>query len=109
MQIIHKHEITVNLAGLDKVIDLLFNNKQKLDKIMAKIDELNQLVTDLQSSVDAKQDQIANAIAALEAHIAELQAIIDAGNVDGATAEQLQAVIDSVTATKADLEATPTA
>ncbi len=105
----HKHEITIKFIGLEKIFELLFDNNLKLKKIMAKIDELNQLVTDLQTSVDTKQQQIADAIAALDAHIAELQAIIDAGNADGATADQLSAVIANITATKADLEATPTA
>ena len=69
-------------------------------EIMATIEEVQQAVTDLQASVDAKQAAIATAIAALEAQVA-------AGSA--ATPEQLQAVIDSLKATQADVESTPTA
>lgn len=67
---------------------------------MATIEEVQQAVIDLQASVDAKQQAIANAIAALEAQIA-------AGNA--ATPEQLQAIVDSLKATQADVDSTPTA
>lgn len=72
---------------------------------MSKIDDLNALVADLQASVDTKQASLAAAIAAFEQTIADLQALL----ATGATEAQLQTVIDSVTAAKTDLEATPTA
>lgn len=78
---------------------LHFLNKNII-KIMATIEEVQQAVTDLQASVDAKQAAIAAAIAALEAQIA-------AGGA--ATPEQLQAIIDSLKATQADVDSTPTA
>ncbi len=71
---------------------------------MATIEEVNQAVADLQTSLDAKQDQIAAAIAAFEQSIADLQAQIAAGS---ATPEQLQTVVDNLSAAKSDLEATP--
>jgi len=74
-----------------------------------KFDELQQLATDLQTSLDAKQDQIAAKIAADKQTIADLQAIIDAGTGNATTDAQLQGVIDSLTASKADLEGTATA
>ena len=52
------------------------------------------------ASVDAKQ-------AAIAAAIADLQAQIAAGS--GATAEQLQGVVDKLSATQADVDSTPTA
>lgn len=74
-----------------------------------KYDELAQLAADLQTSLDAKQDQIAAKIAADNKTIADLQAIIDAGGTGNATTdEQLQVVIDSLKASKADLEGTST-
>lgn len=78
----------------------LKKHTKKLVKIMATIEEVQQAVIDLQASVDAKQQAIANAIAALEAQIA-------AGNA--ATPEQLQAIVDSLKATQADVDSTPTA
>lgn len=87
---------------------------------MALIDDLNQSVTELSASVtslqadlDTKQQAIADAIAALEQTIADLQGQLNQG---GATAAQLQVLLDQVSAIKtnlaatdADLNATPTA
>jgi hypothetical protein len=94
----HSHE-------LQEIKKLLLSNNLKLNKIMAKIDDLNQLVSDLQISVDTKQAAIAAAIAAFEQTIADLTAQLGTGVTDA----QLQAVIDNLTAAKTDLEATPTA
>jgi len=94
----HDHE----LQEIKIALTLLIKQNKK---IMSKIDELNQTVTDLQTSVDAKQEQIAAAIAAFEQTIADLTAQIGTGVTDA----QLQTVIDNLTAAKTDLEATPTA
>ena len=67
-----------------------------LEVTVAKIDELNAKVDALQASVDTKQQAIADAIAALKAQIG------------GASDEALQAVIDKLSATQADVESTPT-
>jgi peptidoglycan hydrolase CwlO-like protein len=96
----HSHEI----QEIRNALSLLIKQNKK---IMSKIDDLNQTVTDLQATVDAKQQQIADAIAAFEKTIADLTAQIGTGT--GVTDEQLQTVIDNLTAAKADLEATPTA
>lgn len=72
----------------------------KTQKVMATIEEVQQAVADLQTSVDTKQAAIASAIAALEAQIA-------AGSA--ATPEQLQGIVDSLKATQADVDSTPTA
>lgn len=67
---------------------------------MATIEEVQQAIADLQTSVDTKQAAIAAAIAALEAQIA-------AGSA--ATPDQLQTVVDGLKAVQADVDSTPTA
>lgn len=81
----------------------------KLNKIMATIAELEVKLVDLQSTVDAEQEQIAallegqkTTIEGLEAQITELQAMVDAAP----TPEQLQAVIDGLEAIKSDISGT---
>jgi len=71
--------------------------------------EIKALADQLQISLDAEQAQVAallqqkdDAIAALNTTIATLQGQV----ADGGTAEERQAIIDELTATKADLEAT---
>ena len=80
-----------------------------LEEIQAKADEL-------QVALDAEQVQIADLLAAKDAANTALQATITGLNetvaslqaqlVDGGTAEQRQAVLDKLTATIADLQAT---
>lgn len=86
----------------DEKLDLIIH---KLSKMADELTTLQTLVTDLQTSIDTKQAAIAAAIAAFEQTIADLQAQLG----QGATPAQLQAIIDSVTAAKTDLESTPTA
>lgn len=66
---------------------------------MATLVELQQAVSDLQASVDTKQQAIADAIKALEDQIA----------AGGITEADLQPIVDSLKATQADIESTPTA
>lgn len=84
-------------------------NHLNTDLIMATLQELQQQVTDLQTAVDAEQAQIqqlletqTTTITALEAQIDELQALVDAAP----TPEQLQGVVDGLSAIKADIEGT---
>ena len=72
-----------------------YSSKKQLKKIMAKIDEVLQAVSDLQAQVNTTQDAITAAIAALNDQIA-----------NGATPAQLQAVIDGLTAVKTDVAGT---
>lgn len=69
---------------------------------MATIQELSAKVDALQVALDLEQQQIADAIAALQATVADLQALV----VDGGTAEERQAVSDKLDAVIADLQAT---
>ena len=69
---------------------------------MATIVELTQKVDELQAALDAEQVQIAEAIAALEGVVAQLQAQV----ADGGTAEERQALADKLDAIKSDLEGT---
>ena len=76
---------------------------------MADIQELKALVETLQETVDATQAQVETllsekeaTIVSLQEQIAKLQALVDASP----TPEQLQEVVDSLTATKADIEQT---
>lgn len=87
-------------------INIYLNSEEvtlKLNIIMSKIEELSQKVDELQVVVDSKQEQVALAISALEATIASLNALLS----EGATPEQLQAVIEKVEVVKADVESTP--
>jgi len=69
---------------------------------MATIAELNAKIDELTTTVDAEQEQIAAAIAALNQTITDLQAIIDAGGDPTA----IQAIIDKVDVVITDLKAT---
>ena len=55
---------------------------QKLNLMATKLEELEALVTDLQTSVDAKQETIAAAITGFEATIADLQSHLGTGATD---------------------------
>lgn len=71
---------------------------------MATIQELNDKLDSLQSDLDAEQAQIKAALDSQAALIADLQAQIAAGSA--ATPEQLQAVVDRITAISDDLKGT---
>jgi uncharacterized coiled-coil protein SlyX len=93
------------VALLRQILDEQENTNRKLGIIMAKIDELNQMVADLQVSLDKEQEQIKAALEALQAEIKRLEDIIASGS-GAATDEQLQAVIDNLKVIQTDLEAT---
>ena len=91
-----------NETDILKQLSLIFKNQEKMADELAT---LTTAVADLQTSLDTKQADIAAAIAAFEKTIADLTAQLSGG----ATPAQLQTIIDSVTAAKADLESTPLA
>jgi|ERR1044072_8051610 tetrahydromethanopterin S-methyltransferase subunit B len=74
----------------------------KLDQIMATIQELSAKVDALQAALDQEQQEILDAIDALEQTIEDLQALV----VDGGTEAERQAVSDKLDAVIADLQAT---
>ena len=78
---------------------------RKLDAIMAAIDDLNAKVDELQTSLDAEQEQIKKAIGDLEQQVKDLEAIIASGS-SGTSDAEIQAVIDKIDATIADLKGT---
>lgn len=76
---------------------------------MPTLTELSAKVDELQTALDAEQQQVTDllalkdtAIAALTQTNADLQLLV----ADGGTAEERQAVLDKLNALKADLEAT---
>ena len=92
----------------DKVLSEI---NTKIDKIMANVQELTDLVeglkttvADLQASTDALQEKVTNAVASLETTIADLTNQL----ANGATPEQVQVFVDTLTQLKTDLEATKT-
>lgn len=69
---------------------------------MPTLQELNDKVDELQTALDAEQQQVADAIAALNGTITDLQALVAAGG----TEEERQAILDKITSIKTDLEGT---
>lgn len=69
---------------------------------MANIQELTAQVTQLQADLDVEQQQVADALAALNQAIADLQALV----ADGGTEAERQALSDALTAISVDLKGT---
>jgi hypothetical protein len=90
------------LTPLQSIERILTRVLRTQEKIMAKIDELNDKVTELQEALDTEQAAVAAAIQALTDEVARLTALIG----QGATDEQLQVAIDRLNTIKSDLEGT---
>jgi len=69
---------------------------------MPTLAELNSKVDELQTALDAEQIEIANAIAALQAIVTDLQTQVAAGGTEA----DRQAVMDKLNAVITDLQAT---
>jgi len=75
---------------------------QKLDSLMATIQELTAKVDELQTKLDAEQQQVADALATLQQAVTDLQTQL----TDGGTTEQRQALLDKLNSAITDLEGT---
>ncbi len=76
---------------------------------MPTLEEIQQKVAELQTALDAEQQQVADLLAQKNATIESLNTTITSLEVlvaEGGTAEERQAILDQLTATKTDLEAT---
>lgn len=76
---------------------------------MPTIEELSAKVDEVQASLDAEQQQVADLLAEKNSTIETLNGVVadlQQQLADGGTTEQRQAVLDKLNALKADLEAT---
>lgn len=69
---------------------------------MPTLAELNDKVDELQTALDAEQEQVQSAISTLEQTVADLQA----QQSDGGTPEERQAILDKVNSVITDLKGT---
>lgn len=98
---LHVH---IHYHGLEKIEHKLNHLINLNTKTMATIAELNQRVSDLQLAVDTEQQEIADALGKLNAEVQRLNDIIQSGG--GATPEELQTVVDNISAVIADVQST---
>lgn len=100
MALINIH-ISGDYAELEKKLNKIISfNKH----IMASIAQLTEKVDALQLALDTEQQEIQDAITALNTTIQELRDQI--ANNDGGTVEERQALADKLDAIKSDLEGT---
>jgi multidrug resistance efflux pump len=83
------------------VVRFFHGLKRRLEEIMAKIDEVMQALSDLQGSVTSIGTDVSAGLTALEDEIKRVEALIAGG---GATPEQLQQVLEGLTAAKTSVD-----
>lgn len=119
---LHTHPDHATESVLAQILKAVNINTDKLNSIKMTVEELSALadtqatqIADLQTSADATQQKVADAVKAFEDSIADLKAQI-ANLPTGPDSEALQAIADKFTANnaalaalKADLESTPVA
>lgn len=91
--------ITINIGAYYESNESL---TLKLDLIMATIQQLSAKVDALQAALDTEQQQILDAIAALQETVEALEALV----ADGGTEAERQALSDKLDAIIADLQST---
>lgn len=100
--------VTYNIDGREilRQIDHVLEHQHQIinqnKNIMATLAELTAKIDTLQETVDTEQQEVANALAALETTVAELRAIIAAQG----TPEELEAAISKVDAIIEDVKTT---
>jgi ABC-type transporter Mla subunit MlaD len=106
MQIRIRHDVYIhtNPEQDSEVVKLLRELKIINQNTMESIDQLIEKVNALQTSLDAEQQEIQDAIAALNTTVQELRDQI--ANNEGGTVEERQALADKLDAIKSDLEGT---
>lgn len=78
---------------------------------MPSLEEIQQQLVELQQALDVEQQQVADLLAQKNSTIATLNETIttlEAQVAEGGTAEQRQAIVDTLNTLKADLESTVT-
>lgn len=102
MALIELHFHVKDAGDNEQILKLLQTTHQKLNTIMATLQEVSAKVDELQTALDVEQEQIQAALATLQSAVDDLTAQL----ADGGTPEERQAVLDKVTSAIADLEST---
>lgn len=100
----HRHYLHQDPDDDSKVLKLLRQILNINQNTMASIAQLTEKVDALQTALDAEQQEIQDAIAALNTTVQELRDQI--ANNEGGTVEERQALADKLDAIKSDLEGT---
>lgn len=90
---------SLDVIGIEKSLKTINN---KLNYLMANMQDLSAKVDSLQTALDTEQEQIAAAISALEQTVTNLQEMV----TEGGTAEERQALADKIDSIKNDLQGT---
>jgi seryl-tRNA synthetase len=90
--------IEIHIHGTINVDDI----KLKLNTIMATLADLQAKITELETTVNEEQQEVANALAALQQEVNDLKEII----AQNPTPEQVQEIADNIDTIIADIRTT---